>query len=79
MKKDMIPDRDRVTASVMLRVPVDVLEDLKRVAPTKGMSGHEALMEYYIGQGLRDDLELLWKQERTEKLDATLTEVRPEP
>ncbi len=74
MKKEMIPGKDRVTTSVTIRVPVDVLEDLKRVASTKGMSGHEALMEYYLGQGLREDLDLLWKQERSEKIDSVLTE-----
>ncbi len=79
MKKEMIPGKDRVTTSVTIRVPVDVLDDLKRVAPTKGMSGFEALMEFYIGQGLRDDLELLWKQDRTERLDAALTEFGLKP
>jgi hypothetical protein len=55
-------------------MPVDVLEDLKRIAPLKGMSGYQALIKFYIGQCLREDLEQLWKEERSAKLEATLEE-----
>lgn len=49
--------RDRPMVSVTLRMPEDVLEDLKRVAPLLGHSGYQPLMRAYIGQGLREDLE----------------------
>ncbi len=44
---------------VSIRIPEDVIEDLKRVAPMLGFSGYQALIKAYIGQGLRADLERL--------------------
>ena len=44
---------------VSIRIPNDVIEDLKRVAPMLGFSGYQALVKAYIGQGLRADLERL--------------------
>ena len=46
-------------AMVSIRIPDDVIEDLKRVAPMLGFSGYQALIKAYIGQGLRTDLERL--------------------
>lgn len=48
--------KDRTMTMVSLRVPEDVVEDLKRVAPMLGFSGYQPLMRHYIGQGLRRDL-----------------------
>ena len=42
--------------SVTLRMPQDVLDDLKRVAPALGHSGYQPLMRAYVGRGLREDL-----------------------
>ena len=50
-------DRDRPMTSVTIRMPEDVVEDLKRVAPLLGFSGYQPLIRAYIGQGLRVDLE----------------------
>jgi hypothetical protein len=50
-------DRDRPMTSVTIRMPEDVIEDLKRVAPLLGFSGYQPLIRAYIGQGLRVDLE----------------------
>jgi hypothetical protein len=33
-----------------------VIEDLKAIAPTLGVSGYQPLIRAYIGQGLRKDL-----------------------
>jgi len=44
---------------VSIRIPNDVIEDLKRVAPMLGFSGYQALVKAYVGQGLRADLERL--------------------
>ena len=52
-------DRDRPMTSVTLRMPEDVIADLKRIAPQLGFSGPQPLMRAYIGQGLRKDLERL--------------------
>jgi hypothetical protein len=51
--------RDRPMTSVTLRMPEDVVEDLKRVAPLLGHSGYQPLIRAYIGRGLRVDLERL--------------------
>ncbi|MFH7245483.1 MAG: hypothetical protein ACHWZW_21830 [Spirulina sp.] len=52
-------DRNRPMTTITLRMPEDVIEDLKRVAPLLGFSGYQPLMRAYIGQGLRVDLERL--------------------
>lgn len=49
--------RERPMTSVTLRMPEDVIEDLKRIAPLLGFSGYQPLIRAYIGQGLRADLE----------------------
>ncbi|MBD3307471.1 hypothetical protein GF339_13665 [candidate division KSB3 bacterium] len=46
----------RPMISVTLRMPEDVIEDLKRIAPQRGFSGYQPLMRAYIGQGLRQDI-----------------------
>ena len=50
MKKMMIPTKHRPTTMISLRIPVDVLEKLKKIAPAKGMSGYQALIKYLRGQ-----------------------------
>ena len=62
MKMDKLKQRlqkDRAMVTITMRIPEDVLEDLKRVAPLLGFSGYQPLMRTYIGQGLRTDLERL--------------------
>ena len=49
--------RNRPMTTVTIRMPEDVIEDLKRVAPVLGFSGYQPLVRAYIGQGLRADLE----------------------
>jgi len=43
--------------SISLRMPEDVVDDLKRIAPKLGFSGYQPLLRAYVGQGLRRDLE----------------------
>jgi hypothetical protein len=57
LKRRLRKNRPMVTIS--LRIPEDVIEDLKRVAPQRGFSGYQPLMRAYVGQGLRADLERL--------------------
>jgi hypothetical protein len=52
-------DRDRPMTTITIRMPEDVIEDLKRVAPSLGFSGYQPLARAYIGRGLRADLERL--------------------
>jgi hypothetical protein len=62
MKAEKLKSRlkkDRAMLSVTLRMPEDVVEDLKRIAPLLGFSGYQPLIRAYIGQGLRKDAERL--------------------
>lgn len=61
--------KDRPMISVTLRMPEDVVEDLKRIAPLKGFSGYQALMRAYVGAGLRDDMENFEKTDVAKLLD----------
>lgn len=49
--------RNRPMISVTLRMPEDVVDDLKRIAPLRGFTGYQALMRAYVGAGLREDLD----------------------
>ena len=51
--------QDRPMTMISLRMPQDIVEDLKRIAPMLGFSGYQPLMRAYIGQRLRADLERL--------------------
>jgi hypothetical protein len=51
--------KDRPMTMVSIRIPDDVINDLKKVAPMLGFSGYQALIKAYIGQGLRSDMERL--------------------
>ncbi len=48
--------RDRPMTTISIRVPEDVIDDLKFLAPLLGFSGYQPLIRTYIGQGLRKDL-----------------------
>jgi hypothetical protein len=47
--------KDRPMAVISLRMPEDVIEELKEIAPSLGFSGYQPLIRAYIGQGLRKD------------------------
>lgn len=48
--------KDRPMTTVRLRMPEDVVDDLKRIALRLGFTSHEALLRAYVGQGLRRHL-----------------------
>ena len=48
-------DKDRPMTSITLRIPVDVVESMKAIAPLRGFSGYQTLLKSYIGDGLRRD------------------------
>jgi len=59
MKTNKLKERlqeKRPMTMISLRMPADVVSDLKRIAPLLGFSGYQPLMRAYIGQGLRADL-----------------------
>ena len=57
LKKRLVKDRPMTTISI--RIPEDLIEDLKDLAPVLGFSGYQPLIRFYIGQGLRKDEERL--------------------
>jgi hypothetical protein len=54
LKKRLKTDRQMTTISI--RMPEDVIHELKEIAPTLGFSGYQPLIRAYVGQGLRRDL-----------------------
>lgn len=53
LKKRLGKNREMTTITV--RMPVDVVESLKAIAPQKGLSGYQALLKSYVSAGLRKD------------------------
>ena len=47
--------KDRPMTTVTLRIPVDVVESLKEIAPLKGLRGYQTLLKSYVSEGLRRD------------------------
>lgn len=62
----MILTKDRPKTEVSLKIFTDVIEDLKRVAPERGLENWKSLVLAYIGEGLREDLHRLWEKEQKE-------------
>jgi hypothetical protein len=60
--------KSRPMTSITIRVPADVLRDLKRIAPLLGFLGYQPLIRAYIGDGLRRDLEKVRTQPDLEHL-----------
>ena len=50
---------DRPMTTISIRMPGDVIDDLKDIAPALGYAGYQPLIRAYIGRGLRKDLEKL--------------------
>ncbi len=53
LKKRLTKDRSMTT--ITLRIPVDVVDSLKEIAPHKGFTGYQTLLKSYISEGLRKD------------------------
>jgi hypothetical protein len=70
LKSKLQPNRKKVMVSI--RMPEDVVEELKRIAPLLGFSGYQPLMRAYIGQGLRADLERLDQETELSRLMESL-------
>ncbi len=58
-------DKNRPMRTVTIRMPEDVVDDLKRIAPKLGFTGYQPLVRSYVGQALRVDLERLENDEVT--------------
>ncbi|MCP4425616.1 MAG: hypothetical protein GY803_14065 [Chloroflexi bacterium] len=64
--------KNRPMVMVSIRMPEDIVADLKRIAPQLGFSGYQPLMRAYIGQGLREDLERLEEETAVSQLIQSL-------
>lgn len=69
LKKRLV--RDRKTTSITLRIPVDVVDSLKAIAPHKGYAGYQTLLKAYISEGLRRD-EAVFADDGVERLARAL-------
>ena len=67
MPSAKVMNPERPSKCITMRIPVDVLEDLVRVAPRKGVTGYQGLIKLYIGQALRKDLAELGEEEAAER------------
>jgi hypothetical protein len=47
--------KNRPNTTITMRIPVDVVESLKAIAPTRGFSAYQTLLKSYISEGLRRD------------------------
>jgi len=47
--------KDRPMTSITLRIPVDVVESMKVIAPQRGFAGYQTLLKLYLSEGLRKD------------------------
>ena len=63
--------KDRPMTSITLRIPIDVVESMKTIAPYKGFSGYQALLKSYVSEGLRQD-EARFSYSKEAKLIAAL-------
>ncbi len=57
IKKRLV--KDRPMTSITLRVPADLINDLKEMAPELGFSGYQPLIRSYVSEGVRRDEEKL--------------------
>ena len=75
MKSNKLKQRlrkDRPMTTISIRMPEDVVNDLKEIAPRLGFSGYQPLIRAYIGQCLRADLERLNEHPKISHLVKTL-------
>ena len=63
--------KDRPVTSITLRIPVDVVDSLKAIAPHKVYAGYQTLLKSYISEGLRRD-EAIYGSNTVERLAVAL-------
>jgi uncharacterized DUF497 family protein len=47
--------KDRPSTTITMRIPADIVESLKAVAPMRGFTAYQTLLKSYISEGLRRD------------------------
>ena len=63
-------NKDRPMTSITLRIPVDVVESMKSIAPKRGFAGYQSLLKAYLSDGLRRDEEQFAFSARARLLDS---------
>ena len=63
--------KDRPSTTITMRIPADVVESLKAVAPMRGFSAYQTLLKSYISEGLRRD-EAQFDRNTAQRLAAAL-------
>jgi hypothetical protein len=48
-------NKGRPMTTITMRIPVDVVDSMKEIAPHKGFTGYQTLLKSYISEGLRND------------------------
>lgn len=79
MKTDQLRERlrkDLPMTTIRLRIPGDVVDQLKQIAPLLGFSGHQSLIRAYVGQGLRQDVEQFSSPGQEQRRLAALDRIR---
>lgn len=71
--------KNRPSTVITMRIPEDVLEDLKKMAPIKGMAGYQSLIKFYVGQGLRQDLADIKRKNFSERTKVVLQKYNVDP
>jgi hypothetical protein len=62
--------KDRAMTSITLRIPVDVVESMKTIAPQRGFTGYQTLLKAYLSEGLRRDEAQFAVSSHTRLIDA---------
>ena len=79
MRKEMLLPKDRPTTMVSIKMPLDVTRDLEAVAEAQNVSSIEALIQMYIGQGLRKDIKELRRKNSAEQAKQILGKYNVDP
>lgn len=61
--------KERAMTSITLRIPVDVVDSMKAIAPRRGMAGYQTLLKSYLSEGLRRDEALFNHSEQARLLE----------
>ncbi len=62
----------RASESVVLSIPVDTLDSIRKIAQDRDMS-MESLLKFYIGQGLRQDIAKAFSERLLDRTAAVLS------
>jgi predicted DNA binding CopG/RHH family protein len=47
--------KDRPSTTITMRIPTDIVDSLRALAPMRGFTAYQTLLKSYISEGLRRD------------------------